>query len=86
MQRLLDLSEDQLQDMMLLRKLYITKRHLLSVRREELMIPTLERMPHPIENVTRMSDIASQLKDNASEDHQLLYLMSRAFYCGVCTP
>lgn len=83
MQRLLDLSEDQLQDMMLMRTLYITKRHLLSVRREELVARTRERMPHPIENVTRMSDLASQLKENASEDHQLLYMMSRAFFCGV---
>ena len=83
MQRLLDLSEEQLEDMMLLRKLYVTKRHLLSVRREALMASTRERMPHAIENVTRMSDLASQLKDNASEDHQLLYMMSRAFFCGV---
>jgi len=82
-QRLLNLSDDQLQDMMLLRRLYLARRHLLAVKRSEVMASTQEQMPHPIENVTRMSDLAGQLKDNASEDHHLLYNMSRAFYCGV---
>lgn len=82
---LLGLSDDQLQDMMLLRQLYITRRHILAVHRKELMAGTQEQTPHPIESVTRMSDLANQLKENAWEDHHLLYNMSRAFFCGVLT-
>ena len=68
---------------MLLRQLYITRRHILAVHRKELMAGTQEQTPHPIESVTRMSDLANQLKENAWEDHHLLYNMSRAFFCGV---
>ena len=74
-------------DVMLLRKLYLTKRHLLRARRDDLIASTREQMPHlhPSENVARMADLADQLKQNASEDQQLLYFTSRAFYCGVST-
>ncbi|KAL0024958.1 hypothetical protein WJX77_006344 [Trebouxia sp. C0004] len=82
-QGLLDLSDAQLEDMMLLRQLYVTRRHLLSVKRLELMAGAQEKMPHPLDSVTRMSELATHLQKNASEDHDLLYNMSRAFYCGV---
>lgn len=85
MQGLLDLSDAQLEDLMLLRQLYVTRRHLLSVKRLELMAGAQEKMPHPVDSVTRMSELATHLQKNASEDHNLLYNMSRAFYCGVST-
>ena len=77
------LSEAQLEDIMLLRKLFLTKRCLLRAKRNQLMLVTPERHLHPSENVTRMTDLAEELKDNASKDQRLLYQMSRAFYCGV---
>lgn len=80
---LLDLSDGQLEDLMLLRQLYVTRRHLLSVQRVELMAGAQEKMPHPADIVPRMSVLATHLQKNASEDHNLLYNMSRAFYCGV---
>ena len=72
-------------DIMLLRQLFLTKRHHLRTQQAELMASSLEQVPHlhPSENVTRVADLADQLKKNASEDQQLLYTMSRAFYCGV---
>ena len=74
-------------DVMLLRRLYLIKRHRLRAKRDDLMASTREQMLqlHPSENVARMADLADQLKQNASEDQQLLYYMSRAFYCGVST-
>jgi len=84
-QGLLDLSDAQLEDLMLLRQLYVTRRHLLNVKRVELMAGAQEKMPHPVDSVTRMSELAAHLQKNASEDHNLLYNMSRAFYCGVST-
>jgi hypothetical protein len=83
MQGLLDLSDAQLEDLMLLRQLYGTRRHLLNVKRLELMAGAQEKMAHPVDSVTRMSELATHLQKNASEDHNLLYNMSRAFYCGV---
>ncbi|KAL0038850.1 hypothetical protein WJX79_010660 [Trebouxia sp. C0005] len=80
---LLDLSDVQLEDLMLLRQLYVTRRYLLSVKRLELMAGAQEKTPHPVDSVTRMSELATHLQQNASEDHNLLYNMSRAFYCGV---
>ena len=77
------MSEAQLQDIMLLRKLFLTKRYLLRAKRNQLMVITSEPHLHPSENVSRMTDLAEQLKDNAAEDQRLLYQMSRAFYCGV---
>lgn len=84
-QGLLDLSDVQLEDLMLLRQLYVTRRYLLSVKRLELMAGAQEKTPHPVDSVTRMSELATHLQQNASEDHNLLYNMSRAFYCGVST-
>lgn len=82
-QGLLLLSEAQLEDIMLLRQLFLTKRCLLRAKRDQLMVATPEPHLHPSENVTRMTDLAEELKDNASKDQRLLYQMSRAFYCGV---
>lgn len=82
---LLDLCDAQLEDLMLLRQLYVTRRHLLNVQRVELMAGAQEKMAHPVDSVTRTSQLATHLQQNASEDHNLLYNMSRAFYCGVLT-
>lgn len=81
-QGLLLLSEAQFQDIMLLRKLFLTKRCLLRAKRDQLMVTTPELHLHPSDNVARMTDLAEQLKDNASEDQCLLYRMSRHFIAG----
>ena len=82
-QALLDLSRDQLEDLMLLRQLYITKRHLLNEKQSKLMASGQQKSAHPLDSVNRMTDLAAQLMDNAAEEHTLLYKVSRAFYCGV---
>ena len=83
MQAILDLSRDQLEDLMLLRQLYITRRHLLNETQSKLMAGGQQKSAHPLDSVMRMSDLAAQLVENAAEEHTLLYKVSRAFYCGV---
>ncbi len=80
---LLGLSEDQMKDMMLLRQLYLTQRHLLRVKRSELMAGGHGRTAQPTYAAPRMSDLAILSKENAFDDHHLLYNMTRAIYCGV---
>ncbi len=83
-QGLLDLSDVQLEDLMLLRHLFLTRRHMLKMKRLAQMASTDERTSHPIDNVSQTSDLASQLRDNAVEDHDALCIVTRALYCGVC--
>lgn len=80
---LLGLSEHQMTDMMLLRQLYLTRRHLLRMKRSELMAGDPGRTAQPTDDALRMSDLAILLKENAYDDHHLLYNVTRAIYCGV---
>ncbi len=41
------------------------------------------RTAQPTDDAPRMSDLAILLKENAYDDHHLLYNMTRAIYCGV---
>ena len=86
MQGLLSPSQAKFKDIMILRQLYLTRRHMLHTSRDALIASTRDPQEprlHPSETVIRMADLANQLKDNASADQKLLYQMSRAFYCGV---
>ena len=83
LQGTLDLTNDQFDDLMHLRWLFVTKRHIYDQRRSELMASVLEQTSHPIDNLARVSDLSSQTLALANEDHNLLCLMSRALYCGV---
>lgn len=80
---LLGLSKDQMKDMMLLRQLYLTRRHLLRMKRSELMAGGHGGTAQPTHDAPRSSDLAILLKENAFDDHHLLYNMTRAIYCGV---
>ena len=71
---------------MLLRRLYHSKRGLLRIERRELvnqMASAEDEAPHPCEHVVTMSDLSTCLKDNAAENHQILYRVARALYRGV---
>ena len=86
MQALLALSNDQKRDLMVMRALYLTKRGLLGLERKALvqqMAPRVEEMPHPTDNITRLSDLATCLKENAAEDHHVHRKVARAVFRGV---
>ena len=85
-QILLALSDNQVQDIMLLRQLYHNKLGLLRLERKELvsqMTSVEEQAPHPCEHVVTMSDMSTCLKENAYENHQTLYRVARVLYRGV---
>ena len=85
-QSLLALSDDQIRDLMMLRALYLTKRGLLGMERKALvqqMATREEEMPHPTDNITRLSDLATCLKENAAEDHLVHRKLARAVFRGV---
>ncbi|DBA66859.1 TPA: hypothetical protein ACH3X2_001993 [Trebouxia sp. C0005] len=85
---LLALTEDQLRDLMLMRQLYLTKRGLLAMERKALvnqMGSNEGSMPHPSDNITKMADLATCLKENAAEDHHVHRKVARAVYRGVLT-
>ncbi|DBB01931.1 hypothetical protein WJX77_006316 [Trebouxia sp. C0004] len=85
---LLALTEDQLRDLILMRQLYLTKRGLLAMERKALvnqMGSNEGSMPHPSDNISKMADLATCLKENAAEDHHVHRKVARAVYRGVLT-
>ena len=86
LQSLLALSEPQVHDLMLMRQLYLTKRGLLVMERKALvnqMAAGEGAMPHPSDNITRMADLTTCLKENAAEDHHVHRKIARAVFRGV---
>lgn len=85
-QALLDLSGEQVADLMHLRRLYFTKRALLALQRKALvhsMASYDSQLGHPSDNCTAAAEVAARLKDNAFEDTAVLYRISRAVWVGV---
>ena len=85
LQSLLALSDSQVRDLMLVRQLYLTKRGLLAMERKALanQMAAEGAMTHPSDNITRMADLTTCLKDNAAEDHHVHRKMARAMFRGV---
>ena len=80
------MTEEQLRDLMLMRQLYLTKRGVLAMERKALVNQMASHegsMPHPSENITRMADLATCLKENAAEDHYVHRKVARAMFRGV---
>lgn len=86
MQIVLALSEEQVQDLMLLRLLYHSKRSQLRQERRRLvnqMSVVEDQCPHPCQHVVEMTNLSTLLKDNSRENHQLFYRIARVVYRGV---
>lgn len=75
-----------MRDLMLMRQLYLTKRGLLAMERKALVDQMASgdgAMPHPSDNITKMADLATCLKENAAEDHYVHRRVARAAFRGV---
>lgn len=86
--RLLAFSEEQTQDLMLLRRLYVTRRGLHAMERRALISQTpvsQNQIPLPCDNLTQLSDLASQLKKNAENDYRVYHRVACAARRGVYT-
>ena len=86
MQILLALSDEQVQDIMLLRQLYHNKLALLSMERKELVnqMALLEQEEqHPAEHVVTGCHLSKCLIANVEEKHQTHYRVARVLHRGV---
>ena len=82
-QTVLSLSEEQVQDLMLLRRLFIVKRCLLGSQRARLVVRMQEPSPDLISDALKASSVATQLGNNAAQDRQLFHRFTWGVYCGV---
>ena len=87
MQMVLNLSQAQVQDLLFLRRLNLTRRCTLSTERKALLhqmaASEAEALNHRSDNLQAVSLMAAQLQQNAAEDRQVYYKLARALYRGV---
>ncbi len=77
------LSDEQVKDLMFIRRVDYGKHHLLASQREALAARIREGSPSPIANVNKLSAFATQLQQQALEDHDVVHRVSWAVSCGV---
>jgi len=87
MQMVLNLSQAQVQDLLFLRRLNLTRRCTLSTERKVLMHQMAasedEALDNRSDNLQAVSLMATQLQQNAAEDRQVYYKLAKALYRGV---
>ena len=83
---MVDLSKDQIQDFLLLRRLYLTRRGLLAVEREALVADLHRASMHELsstESFAKMVDVSAKLRQNAAEDYLAYIKVACAARRGV---
>lgn len=83
LQDLLKLSDKQIQDLMFIRRVSYTKRHLLSLQRKTVAANILEASPTPVVNVTKIAASSVQLEQQAQDEHDVILRVKWAIHCGV---
>lgn len=86
LQTLLAFSEEQICDTMHLRQIYVSRRGLHAMERREMLSRapvSHHQMPLPSDNLTQLSDLASQLKKNAADDYRVYHRIACALRRGV---
>ena len=85
MQRTLEFSQEQVEDLLQLRRLYLAKRAQLMKSREQLVgqMRSAGNGLHPGDVMTQMSRLATNLKMNAAEDYRVYNRTVCAILRGV---
>ena len=86
LQTMCNLSDDQIADLLHLRKLYLTRRCVLSYERKAIMSKLSHIDCHilnPTSHMAELEDLTSALQQNAAEDYQMYYKVARSVYRGV---
>ena len=86
LQSTLQLSVSQVNDLMLVRQLYVTKRQLASQKRAQLMAQLQEEDLNPIDDAVNVAELGAELQKNACEEHRMLHSVAIVIYCGVSPP
>lgn len=84
---MIGMSEEQISDLLYLRKLYLTKRGLLAAERGAmtLQMRNSDSWRHsPGDNLDRLSDLSSRLKENAAADYAAYLKIACSVRRGVC--
>ena len=89
LQVVLNLSESQVQDLLFIRRLNLTKRCVLSAERTALMqrmaASEAEALDNRCDHLQTVSLLTAQLQQNTAEDRQVYYKLAKALYRGVST-
>lgn len=80
---MLSLSEQQINDIMFLRRMYFAKRRSLDAQRTALISRMQEQAPNPVAHAARTSPFAAELRENAAEDFKFHQKAAAAVLCGV---
>ncbi len=83
MQRALCLSGEQIADLMFLRHVYVLKRHELDSKRAVLSAKVQEHNTNALADMSKVTSVATQLQQNAAEDHNVVHRYCWAVYFGV---
>ena len=84
LQNMLDLSDEQIQDLMFIRQVDYAKHHVLSSQREAVAANIHQECPTPIVNFNKLSASAIQLQQQALDEHDVVHRVTWAVLCGVC--
>ena len=84
LQAVLDLSKEQVQDLMFLRRVYFLRRHELQTQRAALRNRAEALEAEPMYATSRMANVNRQLNHNGIEDIQTMLRFSWTMYLGVC--
>ena len=83
MQGCLCLSSRQVQDLWLVRRVYLLKLHDLNQQQAALASQMPNPSSYPLCDVTRVTSVTAQLRRNAADRYQLVHSFTRAVYFGV---
>ena len=84
MQEAVCLSDCQIQDLILLRRWNLVRRHHLAMQRASLTARVQEQRLNPVHCAIGVADTAIKLHQNAVDDHQMIIRFSWAICYGVC--
>lgn len=78
----LELSEAQVRDLLLLRRLYHTRMAILSSERKQILT-SMSEASNSLESPVDMTRLTADLEANALEEHQTHFKLVRGYYKGV---
>lgn len=81
---MLNLSDEQIQDLMFVRQVDYAKHCVLGSQREAVAASIHQDSPTPIVNFNKLSASAIQLQQQALDEHDVVHRVTWAVHCGVC--
>ncbi len=81
---MVDLSEEQADDLMYLRKVYLSRRGALLIKRQtHLASMSAQQLPHPSDSLGSLLDFSTVMKEHAMQDYKAYHQLCFAMGYGV---